>query len=65
MVMKDRDFLKWIHARLVDVHGENECFDYMHKLRSIITATDKEQETANSSWFNSLADLNAAENVGG
>jgi len=32
----DSEFLKWIHDRLVDVHGENEHVDYMHRLRKII-----------------------------
>lgn len=34
--MDDKQFLMWIHDRLVNVHGENELFDYMHRLRSII-----------------------------
>ena len=46
--MKDREFLKWIHGRLIEVHGENENFDYMWKLRSVIEATDVNQETAST-----------------
>lgn len=34
--MKDKEFLQWIHDRLVDIHGEDPDFDYMHKLKSII-----------------------------
>jgi hypothetical protein len=62
--MKDKDFLKWIHARLANVHKEDECFTYMHKLRAIIAATDPNQETQNISTFNSLDELNKAEKVG-
>ncbi len=57
--MKDRDFLMWIHERLVNVHGENERYDYMHKLRSVIYAIPKDQDTPAMSSFamNSLDDL--------
>ena len=34
--MKDKEFLQWIHDRLVEVHGENKDYDYMHRLRRII-----------------------------
>ena len=34
--MSDKEFLQWIHDRLVNVHNENENFDYMIKLRKII-----------------------------
>jgi hypothetical protein len=59
--MKDRDFLKWLHARLVVVHGESEIVDYMHKLRAIIAATDPEKVTPNTLVFNSLGQLEASE----
>lgn len=45
--MKDVDFLKWLHARLIGVHGESTNSDYMNKLRCIIDNTDKEQQTPN------------------
>lgn len=45
--MNDKQFLKWIHDRLKEVHGENENYDYMHKLRNIIRATPGDQETPN------------------
>lgn len=45
--MTDRDFLMWMHERLVHVHGENPRVDYMNKLRAIIKATDKDQVTPN------------------
>lgn len=43
--LTDKEHLKWIHARLVDVHGENELFDYMHKLRAIISITPDDQRS--------------------
>ena len=36
--MSDADFLRWIHERLVNVHGENPSCDYMHRLRAIINS---------------------------
>jgi hypothetical protein len=55
--MKDREFLIWLHGRLEKVHGENDCYDYMHKLRAIIRATPKDQVTPNMGTGNSLADF--------
>jgi hypothetical protein len=40
--MEDKEFLQWIHDRLIDVHGENPNFDYMHRLRTIISPVKKE-----------------------
>ena len=34
--MTDRDFLIWIHERLVKVYNEDPLLDYMHRLRGII-----------------------------
>lgn len=39
--MTDRDFLIWLHQRLVEVHGESSFMDYMHFLRDIIHTTPK------------------------
>lgn len=36
MSKEDLEHLIWIHNRLIEVHGENENYDYMLKLRSII-----------------------------
>jgi len=36
----DGEFLRWIHARLVKVHGENELVDYMQKLSAIIATVE-------------------------
>lgn len=55
--MKDRDFLCWLHERLVVVHREDECLDYMHKLRAIIKATLKDQDTPNTLSCNNLEEL--------
>ena len=46
--MTDRDFLIWLHERLVLAYNENANYDYMHKLRSIIDATPKDRVTPNS-----------------
>lgn len=45
--MNDKQFLTWIHERLVHVHNENNCIDYMWKLRAIIQAVPDEQVTPN------------------
>lgn len=45
--MKDKAFLQFIHGRLKSVHGENENFDYMLKLQSIIDAMDPDACTPN------------------
>ena len=34
--MTDRDFLIWIHERLINVYNEDPLLDYMHRLRGII-----------------------------
>lgn len=55
--MKDKEFLKWLHARLEHVHGENPLVDYMHKLRAIIHATDDCQSSPNTATYNALEDM--------
>lgn len=58
--MKDREFLCWMHQRLVSVHHESEFVDYMHKFRAIIAATPADQETpSNGRGGDSLEDLRA------
>lgn len=47
IVVTDRDFLIWLHERLVRAYNENSNYDYMHKLRSIIEATPKDRVTLN------------------
>jgi hypothetical protein len=43
--MNDRDFLIWIHQRLVKVHKESIHVDYMHRLREVIHSTNPEKKT--------------------
>jgi hypothetical protein len=59
--MRDRDFLCWIHERLEHVHGESSLLDYMHKLRNIICAIPKDQETPNLGQYNSLEEMKEKE----
>lgn len=47
--MNDREFLIWIHQRLVKVHGESELVDYMHRLRKIIEATPPDRRSIHGS----------------
>ena len=56
-IMKDQTFLIWLHERLEMVHGENPCFDYMHKLRALIKATPKDKYTPNTLTFSNLDEL--------
>lgn len=59
--MNDREFLMWIHERLTHVHGERELVDYMHKLRAVISAIPKSQETPNDGrGKNDLVELQKA-----
>ncbi len=55
--MKDRDFLIWLHERLVQVHEENSHKDYMHKLRVIIKSIDPDKDTPNMRSGNDINDL--------
>ena len=45
--MYDKDFLVWIHSRLVELYGEDPNVDYMYKFRAIIRATDHKSITPN------------------
>ena len=56
-IMKDQTFLIWLHEHLEMVHGENPCFDYMHKLRALIKATPKDKYTPNTLTFSNLDEL--------
>jgi hypothetical protein len=56
--MKDKEFLIWLHERLVNVHKKKELLDYMHKLRCIILDYPEEKETPNDGRSkNSLKEL--------
>ena len=48
MAMRDKEFLKWLYARLINVHKEDTMLDYMHKLKSIIESTDSDKTTPNT-----------------
>ena len=56
-IMKDQTFLIWLHEHLEMVHGENPCFDYMHKLRALIKTTPKDKYTPNTLTFSNLDEL--------
>lgn len=43
--MTDREFLIWLHQRLVKVHKESKYVDYMHFLRDIIYTTPKDRRS--------------------
>lgn len=45
--MNDKKFLQWIYDRLMYKHGENKDYDYMHKLKAIITNYDADKITPN------------------
>jgi hypothetical protein len=42
----DREFLTFIHDRLLNVHHENELLDYMHRLRAIIAKLPADRTTS-------------------
>jgi hypothetical protein len=44
--MTTSDFLLWIHGRLVNVHGENYHYDYMHRLREVVDVIKKIEDAA-------------------
>lgn len=49
--MKDKQFLAWLHQRLVEHHGEDTHVDYMWRLRAIVASTPASQDTPNNAWF--------------
>ncbi len=42
--MTDKQFLQWIHDRLVNQHGESSGCDYMRNLRGIIKEMPEEEQ---------------------
>ena len=48
-IMSDREFLIWLHGRLVSQYGVPEGVDYLHRLRSIIRATPADQTNRGTS----------------
>jgi len=35
-MMNDADFLQLVHDRIINVYGENQNVDFLHRLRTII-----------------------------
>lgn len=54
--MSDKEFLWWIHERLVNVYGERELLDYMHHLRAIIVDMPSTKKTPNVARLDTDAD---------
>jgi len=50
--MNDKDFLQWIHDRLVKIHDEHPNADYMNKLQNIIDETSDSKFTPNITRMN-------------
>lgn len=47
--MNDKEFLKWLHNRLVNVYHIDHDLDYMHKFRAIINDYPNEKITSSIS----------------
>lgn len=43
--MSDKELLMFLYNRLIEVHGEDELYDYMHRMRAIINKMDPKQRT--------------------
>jgi hypothetical protein len=56
MAETDREVLMWLHDRLVNIHGESDLYDYMHRLRAIIQATNK-TAVHREGGYNSLKEM--------
>lgn len=48
MRQEDVQHLEWIFGRMVEVHGENENFDYMNRFRDIIQSEKNKVKTPKS-----------------
>ena len=55
--MTDREFLMWIHERLVHEHKEREMVDYMHRLRVIIMNLPGKQVSTNFTGADTTEEL--------
>ena len=65
MTTNDKDFLGWIYDRLTHVHGENENYDYMHRLKKIIDTIDDEELLLEfSAYLHRLPDLPNGHQIG-
>ena len=47
----DKEHLQWIHDRIVEVYGENENIDFLHRMRKIIDKQDTELNLPDVSNF--------------
>ena len=56
-MMSDKEFLWWIHERLVKVHQTSEFADWMHHFRAIIVDTPLDKVTPNFARMDTDADL--------
>lgn len=61
--MTDREFLIWLHARLVKKYGENPLNDYMHRLRRIIKELPKNQKSSAIEYYGEFIVEGEKENV--
>lgn len=43
----DREFMAWMHQRLVCIHDENPMYDYMHRFRAIMRQIPEKQTSPN------------------
>jgi len=54
---KDIKHLQWIYDRMVNVHGENENYDYMIKFKEIIEQQKKYTLIPNSKTSRTQSDM--------
>lgn len=43
--MKDKQFLTWLHSRIVHQYGENPNMDFVQKLKRIAESTPAEAQS--------------------
>lgn len=46
--MTDKQFLVWLHNRIINVYEEETNMDFMYKFRGIITDYPKDKVTTNT-----------------
>ena len=56
-MLTDREFLIWIHERMVHVYKESELVDFLHRFRAIISSIPPKQRTPGFLGKNSLEEL--------
>ena len=61
--MTNKDFLTWVHSRMIHVHGENKHSDYMQRLSRLTQEVEDTEndllslKTHNSAHLDQLRDL--------